>query len=125
MNDKNNKLLNGILTICYYNSCEEFIIDLVEFLKNKDLHEEESIIYFEDFANGKYKWNFANPSYENSSLHIIQMLLTNEYGEYGTSPRFGWIPKENYNRLLEDLKNEIETNWQTNDEGSFKKKEGK
>jgi len=122
MRENNNKLIDGILTICFYNGYEEFIIDLIEFLENKDLHEEESIVLFEDFANGKYKWNYDNPTYENSAIHVIQMLLVNEYGEYGTSPRFGWLIKENYQRLLNDLKHEIEEMWEDKkiaEDGSF------
>jgi hypothetical protein len=123
MDNSSHKLIDGILTICFYNGYEEFIIDLVEYLEKQvasnNLYDS---ILFSEFMNGKYAWNYDNPNDENSTIHTIQMLLVNEYGDYGTSIRFGWIDGQNYKRLLDDLTYQIENQWQDQkmlEDGSF------
>jgi len=113
MDKGTHRLINGILTICFYNGYQEFIIDLVEYLEKQVASKVLSdVIGFQEFMGGKYAWNYDNPDDDNSTLHTIQMLLVNEYGDYGTSVRFGWIDSNNYQKLLDDLNYVIKDQWQ-------------
>jgi hypothetical protein len=112
MDKGTHRLINGILTICFYNGYQNFIIDLVDYLKEQIPVKEYTNFMFQDFSEGKYAWNYDNFDDDNSTIHTIQMLLVNEYGDYGTSIRFGWIDSDNYQRLLDDLNYVIEDQWQ-------------
>lgn len=70
------QVLNAILDSYWYNRNKEYMIEVCEDVKNRLL-------------NGEYR----TPTEEG---HIINGILTLLYGDYGTSPRYGWIE----NKLL-------------------------
>lgn len=65
------QVIRAILTSFRYNYQEDYLIDVCEDVKNRLL-----------------KGPYRTPTEEG---HIIMGLLVLLYGDYGTSPRYGWM----------------------------------
>ena len=68
------QILEAVLTSFEYNYDDKYLIDVYEDVINR-------------LQNGPYR----RPTEEG---HIINGILTLLYGDYGTSPRYGWIDKD-------------------------------
>lgn len=80
MKNKITKGLIGFLNcITWYNGLAPAI------LKWKDVCVEDNLPYV----------RCPEETYDNSQLQIIWMIMVYLFGDYGTSPRSGWILKEN------------------------------
>lgn len=91
------RLINALDSITLYNGLAEIIV------KWKDEH------YFDEIAYGlSWNWNTFesyNPE-TRSQLQIIWMICVELFGEYGTSPRSGWIEPENkddFYKFIDDI----------------------
>lgn len=91
------KLINALDSITWYNGLAGIIV------KWKDEH------YFDTNAYG-LSWNwitFENYDLETrKQLQVIWMICVELFGEYGTSPRSGWIEPENkddFYKFIDDI----------------------
>jgi len=41
-----------------------------------------------------YRWNLHNDPFSRSQLEVLNIILVTLFGDYGTSPRTGWIEKK-------------------------------
>lgn len=91
------RLINALDSITWYNGLAEIIV------KWKDEH------YFDESAYGlSWNWNtFENYNPETrNQLQIIWMICVELFGEYGTSPRSGWIEpesKDDFYKFIDDI----------------------
>lgn len=69
-------VLEALLDSYWYNYEKEYLIDACEDVKNR-------------LRQGNYR-------IPNEAAHIINGFLTCLYGDYGTSPRYGWIENKDY-----------------------------
>lgn len=84
--------LNSLLWVGWYNDREDEIKDLYKYIKNS-------------IKEGNYGY-IAFPSQFgeidcNDYIRVLWSVLVMEYGNYGTSPRYGWI--ENANDFLPEF----------------------
>ena len=91
-----NDLIYGITNSLWYNlECE----DLTAIYK--------AII--SRLKHGSYEQNVLQDPDLNFVVDIMMGIIDSIYGDYGTSPRFGWIEDENVkNDIITDLEEEIE-----------------
>ena len=73
--------INSLLWVLWYNGYEQQIKDIYEYIKQ----EEVTASYPHDL--GILSDDADSPD------RILWSVLVMEYGNYGTSPRFGWINK--------------------------------
>ena len=91
------KLLDALDSVTWYNGLAEII---VEWKKND---------YFKNFDYAfSWDWNkFEGYDKETQSqLEVIWIICVELFGECGTSPRSGWILKENrekFNKFIDDI----------------------
>lgn len=78
-------LLDALDSVTHYNGLAEEVIEW----KNLPLNEWGSYSPPEIFSKASIEWT---PKYQ---CQVIWMILVFMFGDYGTSPRFGWIEKEN------------------------------
>ena len=91
------KLINALDSITWYNGLAEIIVEW------KDEH------YFDARTYG-LNWNWDTfESYDQetrSQLQVIWMICVELFGNYGTSPRSGWIEPENkddFYKFIDDI----------------------
>ena len=77
---------NGLLAECkrlyeYIKDSEEEVIGMPEWLKKYDC---------------------------NHFMRVFWSILVIEYGDYGTSPRFGWLDRENVDLFLDEFQESLE-----------------
>ena len=91
-------LIEALDSVTWYNGLDEIIV------KWKDPS------YFENDRYGNLFWNFETfDSYDmetRAQLQVIWMICVVLFGEYGTSPRSGWIEpenKEDFYRFVDDI----------------------
>jgi len=91
-------LIDALDSVTWYNGLDEIIV------KWKDPS------YFENDRYGNLSWNletFDNYDMETrAQLQVIWMICVVLFGEYGTSPRSGWIEpenKEDFYRFVDDI----------------------
>lgn len=89
------KGLEALLDVLYYNGFEEDIDELVQYI---DANEDPDHISFPQYLE---QYDNDNPA------RILWSVLVVMFGDYGTSPRYGWIENENKNKCLNELKSWI------------------
>lgn len=90
------QVLSALLTSFYYNYKKDYLIDVCEDVKNRLL-------------NGPYR----KPT-EEGNIIMGQLVLL--YGDYGTSPRYGWMENkliiptliEEIDKFITECKEEVE-----------------
>lgn len=93
LEDENNQydILSALKDICWYNGHEEEIEELIDYVQKS--HEKYSILMPEFLKNNDCDY-FVN---------IIWQMLVLLYGDYGTSPRYGWIEIINKDKVISFL----------------------
>ena len=79
------KLIDALDSVTWYNCYAEKVLGLIKY-GDAILNDGKSVIIcpFDDIKN-------------NMGLTVIWMILVDVFGDYGTSPRTGWIEKEKWN----------------------------
>lgn len=90
------ELIYALNSVTWYNGLAEIIV------KWKDPS------YFENDCYGDLSWNLETfNSYDmqtRAQLQVIWMICVSLFGDYGTSPRSGWIEqKEDFYRFIDDI----------------------
>ena len=85
MTDKESleELIEAIKRACWYNGYEEYL----EEIKNQ----------IEQTPTNKYSYSY---DYNDEGFQVVYMILVLLFGDYGTSPRFGWIEMKNKDKAL-------------------------
>lgn len=94
----NDKLIDAIDSVTWYNGLASIIVNW----KKDD--------YFDKSDNYSMSWNWDTfDSYDAETriqLEVIWIICVNLFGEYGTSPRSGWIHMENkeqFYKFIDDI----------------------
>ena len=91
-----NDLICGITTSLWYNLEPEDLIAIYKAIISRLKH-------------GPYEQNVIQDEDLNFVVNIVMGIIVTIYGDYGTSPRFGWVEDENVkNDIIRDLEEEIE-----------------
>lgn len=80
------KIIRALDSVIWYNCYGENVLGWIKYGDAIVNNSEWNIIMcpFDDLKN-------------NTGLTIIWMILVDMFGDYGTSPRSGWIERENWN----------------------------
>lgn len=94
----NDKLIDAIDSVTWYNGLAPIIVNW----KKDD--------YFNKHENYSMSWNWDTfDHYDEETrcqLEVIWIICVNLFGEYGTSPRSGWIlmkNKEQFYKFIDDI----------------------
>lgn len=101
--NKYNELVDAITTALRYNGYDEEIIELRDKMQNFNNSKKTS--KYDNFSMPAFPLDFIT---ENEQFHLFSMILVLMFGEYGTSPRFGWISQERVEECIEFLNIMIE-----------------
>ena len=89
--------VESFIDLAYYNGLEDECKKLYKYIRDYDKGEET--IPIPDWLKG----------YEcNHFMRVFWSILVIEYGDYGTSPRYGWLDSENVDLFLDDFKKGLE-----------------
>jgi len=88
-------MLNSLLTVLWYNGYEDCIKAIYYYIRDC---KNESYIPFPNHEKNILSYDFDKPD------RILWSVLVMKYGDYGTSPRCGWIDVENKDTILEQFK---------------------
>lgn len=100
--DKLKFSIYNFVRLAYYNGYLEAVNDIYEQLKNPKEYGQ-----VERPRQWRKKENYGIDEF----CGIFWSWLVLTFGDYGTSPRFGWIDKENVQYLIEvfeDIKNDLD-----------------
>lgn len=89
-----NSILESLLDVGFYNGFEEEIEELSSYIRENASITNSAIIQFPSFLK-QYDCDHY--------LRVLWSVLVMEYGDYGTSPRFGWLESENVKELLDEI----------------------
>lgn len=104
MDKKYIELVEAIGTALWYNGYENCIIELRDKIKEFNNSKKDK---YDTFYMPPFDLDFIN---EHEQFHLFTMFLVLLYGDYGTSPRFGWICAEKAEECIEFLNIIIERN---------------
>lgn len=90
MREIEESILEGLGSIAFYNGHDEEIKQVIEYLKSYD--KSNSTIFMPEFLRSNDCDYFIN---------ILWQLSVLLYGDYGTSPRYGWLESENLEKILD------------------------
>lgn len=107
--EQKEELLDAISIVVDYNGYQEFVKDLND-IAHTDARDEYGYalnIFPKDvFDNEEYSDVYK------AQLQVIWMMMVNEFGDYGTSPRSGWIIKsEEFKKFISELLERVEERW--------------
>ena len=88
--------VESFVDLADYNGYHDELVKLYNYIKTDN--EDEYVIGFPDWLSEYDHDHF---------LRVFWSILVIEYGDYGTSPRFGWLQKENVALFLEKFKNAL------------------
>lgn len=88
--------LEALLDVLYYNGYEEDIIEIIHYI---DANEDPDHISFPHYLE---QYDSDNPA------RILWSVLVVMFGDFGTSPRYGWIETESKKKCLNELKSWLE-----------------
>ena len=91
-----NEALEALLDVLYYNGYDEDILEIAKYIESNEDSEQIS------FPNYLEQYDCDNP------IRIFWSVLVVMYGDYGTSPRFGWIETSNKRKCLNQIKSWLE-----------------
>ena len=83
----NKNIIDVLNSIVWYNGIGDILLKL-----------REDIINSEDKTYSKLKYKYDE--FSNNQFEIFWMMLVLMYGDYGTSPRSGWLNMENKNEII-------------------------
>lgn len=92
--------IDSFLSIAFYNGYEEDVNDIVECLKESlknDLTFENS---YKSISRPDWQSKYGRSKVDEFG-GIFWSWLVLQYGDYGTSPRYGWIYMYNARKILE------------------------
>lgn len=99
-------LLDAISTVVDYNGYQQFVKDLIN-IAYTDAYDEYG--YPLSIFPGDVFDNIIYADVYRAQLQVIWMMLVNEFGDYGTSPRSGWIIKsEEFKKFISELLERVE-----------------
>lgn len=87
----NKNIIDVLDSIVWYNGIGDILLKLKE-----DIINSEGEIYSKLKDDLKYKYD----EFSNDQFEIFWMMLVLMYGDYGTSPRSGWLNMENKNEII-------------------------
>lgn len=85
------ELINAIANVVFYNGYEDDLKNISDYIKYYDREEYYSFAYPKEILKTYKVDEFPN---------IVWSLMVLMFGDYGTSPRFGWIDIENKDKAL-------------------------
>ena len=83
----NKNIIDVLDSIVWYNGIGDILLKLKEDIINSE---------GETYSKLKYKYD----EFSNNQFEIFWMMLVLMYGDYGTSPRSGWLNMENKNEII-------------------------
>ena len=89
--------LSAMLTIGYYNGYEDILAELLECFKNSN----------ECCVPMPQKFELINC---NEYPRILWSFLVMQYGDYGVSPRYGWIYGDDLGIIIEEFEQALKEN---------------
>lgn len=87
----NKNIIDILDSIVWYNGIGDILLKLKE-----DITNSEGETYSKLKDDLKYKYD----EFSNNQFEIFWMMLVLMYGDYGTSPRSGWLNMENKNEII-------------------------
>lgn len=100
----NEDLIETLDSIVWYNGLGEALKILKEQIK------------YHDFSKGSFLIDKRNIGlYSDEQFEIFWMILVLQFGDYGTSPRSGWILEENKDKVIEFI-DKITSTYSSSDE---------
>ena len=98
-----NNLIENLNSIIWYNGIYEGLWKLKEdLLKSKDYGNYLSYGENDIQEKGSFPlYVYNHEEFDNSQFEIFWMLLVLKYGNYGTSPRTGWLELKNKKEIIE------------------------
>lgn len=88
------KLIDAMADIVWYNGYEDVLNKMSNYIKYYDREEHYSFVYPEEILKDYNEDEFPR---------IVWSLMVLMFGNYGTSPRYGWIEIENKDKALDFL----------------------
>lgn len=104
--EQKEELLDAISIVVDYNGYQQFVKDLNDIAHTdaRDEYGQPLNIFPEDVFD-----NIIYADVYIAQLQVIWMMLVNEFGDYGTSPRSGWIIKsEEFKKFISELLERVE-----------------
>ena len=96
------KIFDSLCLIVRYNGLTNFLNYLMVEMSGDNISKlsvENVKIFYYEMNPHEDEWIYS--TYDYGQLEIIWMFLVLMYGEYGTSPRSGWIDEDNFDELRE------------------------
>ena len=101
------KLKDAISGVVQYNGLDEDLKEMRDIMLKVKEKDNDRYIGIDDLGLGEplvFLPRNRQEVYFLGQLHFIYMMLVQMFGDYGTSPRFGWIDdKEGAAAFLDDL----------------------
>lgn len=95
-------LFDSLCSIIHYNGLDDFLNYLMATISGNNV-DKLTVDYVKEFYYLIHPdddlWIFS--TYDYGQLEIIWMFFVLMFGDYGTSPRSGWIDKDNFDDLRE------------------------
>ena len=93
---------NALCSIIHYNGLDSFLNYLMATISGNNV-DKLTVDYVKDFYYeiNPHEDEWIYSTYDYGQLEIIWMFLVLMYGEYGTSPRSGWIDEDNFEEFRE------------------------
>lgn len=85
--------LQALLDVGWYNGYEENIKQIITYIKNCSKKSTHNILFPE----------FLREIDCDDYIRVFWSVLVVLYGDYGTSPRFGWLDSEEVSDIIEDI----------------------
>lgn len=85
------ELIHALASVVFYNSYEDVLKNISDYIRHYDREEYYSFAYPKKILKEYKVDEFPN---------IVWALMVIMFGDYGTSPRFGWIDVENKEKAL-------------------------
>ena len=87
----NKNIIDVLDSIVWYNGIGDILLKLKEDIINSE---------GETYSKLKDDLKYKHDEFSNNQFEIFWMMLVLMYGDYGTSPRSGWLNMENKNEII-------------------------
>lgn len=84
-------IMNDFLLVLWYNGYREEIVDLLRYIKNCKEENISMPCFLSVITDCDYP------------MRLLWSTLVVRFGDYGTSPRFGWLLQETKDECVEEL----------------------
>lgn len=88
-------VLDALDSIVWYNGFGEIVLEIKEYIRNYPELSEPALMLFPS--------NIFDKCGCHDFPHYVWMMMVVQFGDYGTSPRYGWIEQENREEALKFL----------------------